>query len=203
MSDRAIFLDKDGTLIEDLPYNVDPQRIRFAPGAREALPLFHAAGFRLVVITNQSGVARGYFTEADLARVADHLTAMLAEVGVPLAGFYACPHHPQGVNEYARVCGCRKPEPGLILDAARDLDIDLARSWFIGDTWYDVAAGLRAGCRAVQVGPEHRLAHTLPPDRRPHHAVANLAEAARAILAEEGTTPDATPAPAAVPDGTP
>src|SRR4051794_5493320 len=95
----AIFLDKDGTLIEDLPYNVDPRRIRFAPGAREALPLFHEAGYAIVLITNQSGVARGYFTEPDLAPVRDRLEEMVGEVGVPLAAFYACPHHPQGVNE--------------------------------------------------------------------------------------------------------
>src|SRR3954462_3616676 len=131
----VVFIDKDGTLIEDLPYNVDPARVRFAPGAREAVPLFHAAGYRIVVITNQSGVARGYFTEGDLVAVRSRLQEMLGDLGVPLAGFYACPHHPLGVNEYAVVCECRKPAPGLILRAAADLDIDLERSWFIGDTW--------------------------------------------------------------------
>src|SRR5262245_36427310 len=97
MSVRAVFLDKDGTLIEDVPYNVDPGQIRLTPGAATGLRLLHERGFRLLIISNQSGVARGYFPEQALAAVEERLRELLAEVGVPLAGFYYCPHHPQGV----------------------------------------------------------------------------------------------------------
>src|SRR4051794_10145376 len=142
---RAIFLDKDGTLIEDVPYNVDPARIRLAPGAAEGLPRLHAAGFRLIVISNQSGVARGLFAEEALGGVRDRLRELLADVGVPLDGFYYCPHHPEGVvPEYALACACRKPEPGMILDSAREHGIEPGQSWFVGDILDDVEAGRRA-----------------------------------------------------------
>lgn len=181
----TVFLDKDGTLIEDLPYNVDPRRVRLAPGAREAVRLLGAAGYRLVIVTNQSGIARGYFTEAELREVETHLAAELAALGAALDGFYFCPHLPEGVNEYAIVCACRKPEPGLVRRAARDLGVDLSRAWFIGDTWMDVVAGRRAGCRTIMVGPEHRTAGDLPAAKRPDHAVADLLDAARIILAAD------------------
>jgi histidinol-phosphate phosphatase family protein len=174
----AVFLDKDGTLIEDLPYNVDPRRIRLAPGA----------AYRLVVVTNQSGVARGYFSEADLAAVRDHLSAALRDLGVDLAGFYACPHGPEGGDDGPPACDCRKPMPGLVRRAAADLDLDLGRSWFIGDTWMDVAAGRQAGCRTALVGPDRRLAPEFTADRRPDVAVADLASAALAIVGSRPVT---------------
>src|SRR4051794_39180301 len=108
MMRRAIFLDKDGTLIEDVPYNVDPGRIRLAEGAAEGLRSLHAAGFRLIVISNQSGVARGLFAEEALGGVRDRLRQLLADLGVPLDGFYYCPHHPDGaVSRYSMSCACR------------------------------------------------------------------------------------------------
>src|SRR3954470_4364570 len=121
MGDSAVFLDKDGTLIEDVPYNVDPARIRLMPGAAGGLRALDAAGYRLIVVSNQSGVARGYFEEAALAAVEARLRELLAEAGVPLAGFYYCPHHPEGsVAAYAVECSCRKPQPGLLVRAARE-----------------------------------------------------------------------------------
>src|SRR5947209_6409951 len=102
MNRRAAFLDKDGTLVENVPYNVDPARVRLAPGAAEALPRLHAAGFRLIVVSNQSGVARGLFAEEALAGVRERLRELLADLGVPLGGFHYCPHHPDGtVPRYA------------------------------------------------------------------------------------------------------
>ena len=196
MAVTTVFLDKDGTLIEDLPYNVDPARIRLAPGARAGLRLLGQAGCRIVVVTNQSGVARGYFTEADLDAVARHLEAELAALGAPLHGFYFCPHLPDGINEYAIECDCRKPEPGLIHRASRELGLSLSGSWFVGDTWMDVVAGRAAGCRTIMVGPEHRTAADLPPDRRPDYAVPDLLAAARCIVAARDATPE--PALAAV-----
>jgi histidinol-phosphate phosphatase family protein len=116
---QAVFLDKDGTLIENVPYNVDPGRIRLTPGAEEGLRRLHAAGYRLIVISNQSGVARGLFPEEALVAVERRLRGLLAEAGVPLLAFYYCPHHPEGVVPgLAVACACRKPEPGLILRAA-------------------------------------------------------------------------------------
>lgn len=106
----------------------------------------------MVVITNQSGLARGYFGEDELARMHEHLRAQLLSLGVELAGIYRCPHHPEGtVPALATLCACRKPAPGLLLQAAEELDINLSRSWFVGDILDDVEAGKRAGCHTVLV----------------------------------------------------
>ena len=183
---RTVFLDKDGTLIDDLPYNVDPRRVRFAPGAREAVRLLSDAGYRLIVATNQAGIARGYFTEVELQAVEAHLAAEIAALGGRLEGFLFCPHLPEGVNEYAIECDCRKPEPGLIRRAVDELGVRTDRAWFVGDTWMDVLAGRRGGCRTIMVGPEARDAAALPEDRRPDYAVRDLLDAARVILATDG-----------------
>jgi|SRR5579884_1499702 len=183
MMTRAVFLDKDGTLVEDVPYNVDPAQIRLMPGSVEGLQALHGAGFRLVVISNQSGVARGYFAESALHAVAEHLRKLLAEAGVPLAGFYYCPHHPDGtVPAYTQPCSCRKPAPGLILQAAEELGINLEQSWFIGDILNDIEAGRRAGCRAILLDNGHETEWLGGSLREPHHTVRDLAEAARTIL---------------------
>ena len=180
----VVFIDKDGTLIEDLPYNVDPARVRFAPGAREAVRLLGDAGLDLVVVTNQSGVARGYFDETDLTRLEKHLDREVAALGGRLVGFYACPHLPEGtVEAYAVECSCRKPAPGLIHRAAEELGADPRRSWFIGDTWMDVAAGAAAGCWTILVGPEYSDRPGHPPGVVPDAAVPDLLAAARVILA--------------------
>jgi histidinol-phosphate phosphatase family protein len=181
-----VFVDKDGTLIEDLPYNVDPRRVRFAPGATQAVRLFAEAGLPLVVCSNQSGVARGYYTVADLRRLAEHLATEVRDLGGELAAFYACPHLPTGSNAWAMVCDCRKPAAGMLTRAAVDLGADLGQSWMIGDTWMDVAAGRTAGCTAILVGPEWRTAGSLPERRRPAHAVPDLLTAARVVVAEHG-----------------
>jgi histidinol-phosphate phosphatase family protein len=184
MPNRAVFLDKDGTLIEDVPYNVDPAKIRLAPGAQSALPALHALGYKLLVVSNQSGVARGLFSEQALAGVEARLRELLAELGVPLAGFYYCPHHPEGtLPVYAIRCGCRKPAPGLILRAAHDHGIDLGKSWLVGDILDDVEAGRNAGCQTILIDDGHETEWTLTTDRLPHHVAANLAEAAQIIAA--------------------
>ena len=180
----VVFIDKDGTLVEDLPYNVDPARVRFAPGAREAIRLLGGVGLDLVVVTNQSGVARGYFDETDLARLGKHLEREVAALGGRLVGFYACPHLPDGIVEaFAVECSCRKPAPGLVHRAAEEIGADRRRSWFIGDTWMDVAAGAAAGCRTILVGPEYRDRTGHPPGVVPDAAVPDLLAAAHVILA--------------------
>jgi D-glycero-D-manno-heptose 1,7-bisphosphate phosphatase len=179
----AVFFDKDGTLIENVPYNVDCTKIKLLPWARQATTLLHEAGYKIVVITNQGGVALGYFTAAAIAGVECLVREMLAEAQVPLAGFYYCPHHPQGVvPEYSTICDCRKPRPGLIRQAAQDLEIDLSRSWFIGDILDDVEAGHRAGCRSILLDNGGETLWQRSPLREPDYLVADLLSAARAIL---------------------
>ena len=179
----AVFLDRDGTIIDEVGYLDRVERLSLYPWSIDAIRAFNRAGFRVVVITNQSGIARGFFTEAVVDDVHRHLAAMLATGGAHVDAYYYCPHHPDGINEYAIECDCRKPEPGLIHRASRELGLSLAGSWFVGDTWMDVAAGRAAGCRTIMVGPEHRTAAELPEDRRPDHAVPDLLAAARIILA--------------------
>lgn len=183
----AVFLDKDGTLVDDVPYNADPARIRLAPDCAAGLRSLSEAGYELLVISNQSGVARGYFPEAALAGVDARLRELLAELGVRLAGCYFCPHHPQGkVRAYARQCLCRKPRPGLVLHAARVHRLDLARSWFIGDILDDMEAGRRAGCGTILIDNGHETEWVLNAGRRPHHLAGSINEAARIILSPDG-----------------
>lgn len=182
MRGQAVFLDKDGTLIEDVPYNVDPQQIRLCEGAIAGLRLLQAAGYLLIVITNQAGVAKGFFPEAALVDVEVRIRELLAVHDISLAGFYYCPHHPAGVvAPYAIACDCRKPRPGLLQQAARDHPIDLQQSWFIGDILHDVEAGRAAGCRTILIDNGNETEWHLSRQRLPHHVVADLAEAARII----------------------
>lgn len=183
LSRKAVFLDKDGTLIEDVPYNVDPRKIRLAPGAVEGLTALHENGYRIIVVSNQSGVARGLFREEALRDVERSLRRLLAAFGVPLAGFYYCPHHPQGsIAPYAVTCRCRKPAPGLLRRAARELNIDLGQSWMIGDILDDIEAGRRAGCRTVLIDNGNETEWSKGPRRRPHHIAPDLAAAAQQLL---------------------
>ena len=168
---RALFIDKDGTLVENVPYNVDPARIVLAPGAREAVGAFAAAGYRVLVVSNQPGVALGRFAEQDLRGVEKRLRALLPR----LDGFYWCPHAPQAG------CGCRKPAAGLLERAAREHGIDLAASWMVGDILDDVEAGRRAGCRTVLLDNGNETEWHVTPERVPHH-VAHEFSAIRSLL---------------------
>jgi histidinol-phosphate phosphatase family protein len=183
----VVFLDKDGTLIENIPYNIDPARIRLAAGAERALPRLAAAGFLLAVVSNQPGVALGRFPEHALADVHARLHELMAELGVSLAGFYYCPHHPDGVlPKYAVRCTCRKPAPGMLLQAARELRADLARSWLIGDILDDVEAGNHAGCGTILLDAGNETEWVLAPGRYPGHVARDLDEASEIILAASG-----------------
>lgn len=149
---RAVFLDRDGTVIVDTLFSTDPARLEPMPGAVEALRRLQEAGFLLVIITNQSGVARGYFTEEDLDAFHRHMADWFAQRDVRLAGVYFCPHHPDGTTPaLSCACDCRKPAPGMILRAARELNVDPAASWMVGDRDADVGAGRAAGCRTIRV----------------------------------------------------
>jgi D-glycero-D-manno-heptose 1,7-bisphosphate phosphatase len=197
MTNAAVLFDKDGTLLEDVPYNVDPARMRFAPGAREALTLLAARGLRLFVVSNQSGVALGRFAYDALGEMEAHLRRMFEACGVTLAGAYWCPHHPEGVvARYAHRCACRKPAPGMVLQAAREHGIDLAASWFVGDILDDIEAGTRAGCRTVLIDNGNETQWVSGPNRVPTLREPDLLRAALAIAREHDAANPAACAPA-------
>lgn len=197
---RAVFLDKDGTLLPDIPYNADPTRMTLAPGAAEGLRAL-AAGFALVVVSNQSGVALGCFPESALGGVHGRLCELVHEAGAELAGFYYCPHRPDGiVPGYAFACACRKPAPGLLERAANELGIDLAASWMVGDILNDVEAGRRAGCRTVLIENGNETEWRFGPLRVPNFRAFDLTGAARCILEAEGM-PSPQPSPVATGEG--
>lgn len=194
MLSKAIFLDKDGTLVEDVPYNVDPGLIRLTEGAIEGLRLLQYAGYQLIVVTNQSGVARGFFREEDLYPVQKRLRELLASENIALTGFYYCPHHPQGaVAKYTIDCVCRKPQPGMLHRAARECGLQLKDSWLIGDILHDVEAGNRAGCKTVLINNGHETEWELTSIRQPDFIVKNLADAARFILSKNVTRTELNP----------
>jgi histidinol-phosphate phosphatase family protein len=179
----AVFFDKDGTLVRDVPYNVDPEQIVLMPGALQAPQRLQAAGYALVIVSNQSGVAKGYFQPDALRAVEDRLRELFASVEVQLSGFYFCPHHPAGtVQEFACACECRKPQPGLLQRAAHELRLDLARSWMIGDLLNDVEAGRRAGCRSVLLDSGGETEWIAGPLREPELVTSELLLAADWIL---------------------
>jgi D-sedoheptulose 7-phosphate isomerase len=143
----AVFIDRDGTIARDVPYCSRPEDLELLPGAGRAIKLLNEAGFKVILITNQSGVSRGYFSEETLKNIHCKLKADLNRFEAHLDGIYYCPHHPdQG-------CDCRKPKAGLILQAAREHGLDLTRSFMIGDKIQDVEAGLAAGCKCILIGP--------------------------------------------------
>jgi D-glycero-D-manno-heptose 1,7-bisphosphate phosphatase len=182
MPREAVFLDRDGTLIEEVHYLATPEQVRLIPGAAEAVRKLNDAGVLVVVVTNQAGVARGYFPESRVAEVHARLSALFAEHGAKIDAYYFCPHHPtEGVDLYRVECECRKPKPGLLLTAARELDIDLAQSWMIGDKLADSGAGVAAGCRAILVRTGH--GHELPTDA---NAVDDIAAAVEQVLHSRG-----------------
>lgn len=177
--ERAVFLDKDGTLVENVPYNVDPALLRFTPHAAEALRLLAAQGWRLIVVTNQPGLALGLFDADALARLQQALEQRLADEGVRLDGFYACPHAPGP----PAACACRKPAPGLLRRAAQAHGIDLAASWMVGDILDDVEAGTRAGCRSVLMDVGNETVWRRSAWREPSFIAGDLWQAARHIAA--------------------
>jgi len=178
---EAVFLDRDGVIIEETHYLADPRALRLLPGAAEAIRLLNRAAIPAIVVTNQAGVGRGYYPESAVAQVHAELARQLSASGARLDALYYCPHHPD------EGCDCRKPQPGMLLRAAQEHAIDLARSIMVGDKLSDLQAGQRAGCRAVLVltgyGAEVRAAlgdQSPPPD----HVAADLLAAVAWILSQ-------------------
>ena len=201
MGQPAIFLDRDGTLIEEVGYPTRPDQIRILGGVTRALVRLAGAGYRLVVVTNQSAIARGLMNEDDLNRFHEALDEQLDLLGARVDAYYACPHLPKPEEaqrqDLAVECDCRKPKPGLLLRAAEDLEIDLSRSWMVGDRWRDVAAGHAAGVRTVKLTAPPASAKPKPDDLAPPTAqAADLNEAADFILAHmEPEPPPEKPRP--------
>lgn len=146
---RAIFLDRDGTLIHDAGYVNDPQDVQLIPGSLDALARLQKAGFALVIVSNQSGIGRGLISRSEARAVHERLEELLAEGGVSLDGAYYCPHTPEDG------CDCRKPSPGLVEQAADQLGLDLDHSFVVGDQDRDVEAGRRAGCNTAKLTSTH------------------------------------------------
>lgn len=172
---KAVFFDKDGTLIKDVPYNVNPDLIELKTGAAEAVQKLKKAGWKVFVVSNQSGVARGFFDSGDLRAVWQKLNELC---GIEFDGFYFCPHYETGsVPQFSVACDCRKPKAGLLLQAAREHKLDLKKSWMIGDHAKDIEAGQRAGCQTILIGEtDENFVQPI------YFIAANLKEAANLIL---------------------
>lgn len=152
MKRRAVFIDRDGTLSEEVGYINHPSRFRLFPYAAEAVRLLNDRNWLAIVVTNQAGVARGYFSEEMVGEVHARLKQQIESLGAWLDAIYYCAHHPTvGQAPYRLDCNCRKPKPGLIHSAMKDFDIDLSRSWVIGDRYVDVELARNAGVRSALV----------------------------------------------------
>ena len=186
----AVFLDRDGTINEEVEYLDSLDKLKVIPSAYEAIRLINLSGMKALVITNQAGVAKGFFTEEFVNLTNERLQADLHRMGAKIDKFYYCPHHStEGVGIYRQVCNCRKPAPGMLLNAAQELNIDLTRSYLVGDRFRDMEAGKKVGVRGVLVktgfgqgllqddGPDEAT-----PESKPDFIAEDILEAVQWIL---------------------
>ena len=183
---KAVFLDRDGTLIAETGYLDSPDRLAIFPETFEAVRLINASGMQAVVVTSQSGVARGLFTEDVVRDINGRIQSLLLAQGARIDRFYYCPHHPtEGIDPYRMICDCRKPEPGLLHQAARDLNLNLANSYLIGDHLRDVETAHRVGAKGILVLTGHGSdqAKTEPPsESQPDFIAQNILDAVKWVL---------------------
>jgi D-glycero-D-manno-heptose 1,7-bisphosphate phosphatase len=185
MSNRAIFLDRDGTLNEETGYITDPLQFRLYDFAAEAVRLINARGWRAIVVTNQAGIARGLYDETFLAKLHEQMIRTFDAAGARIDAVYFCPHHPEkGEPPYRQACTCRKPAPGMIERAARDFDLHLPNCFVIGDRYSDVAAAHAVGARGLLLRTGHGQAEieTAGWPREPDHVAENVIEAVRWVF---------------------
>ncbi|BFU94903.1 MAG: D,D-heptose 1,7-bisphosphate phosphatase [Nitrospira sp.] len=176
---RAVFLDQGGVLESEC---VGARPSRLMSDVFEGLRLLQHAGYTVIVVTHQIGVAKGVLGESDVHRIKEHLEARLIEEDVPLGGFYYCPHHPDGqVRRYAVHCLCRRPQPGLLIRAASELAVDMAQSWMVGATLDDMETGRWVGCRTVLLTNGHETEWNLTEPRWPDYIAGTLLEASQLI----------------------
>jgi D-glycero-D-manno-heptose 1,7-bisphosphate phosphatase len=193
---RGVFLDRDGVINEliyypehgvvDSPFTAE--QFQLLPGVCEAINKFHELGFKVIIVSNQPGMAKGYLSQETFDKIKEKMNDELAREGASCDGEYYCFHHPEAKVERLKAnCGCRKPKPGLLLQAAKDLDIDLPQSWMIGDGLTDVQAGKSAGCQTILLGKmKCELCHLMDEqDARPDFVAANLLEAANLVKSQK------------------
>jgi D-glycero-D-manno-heptose 1,7-bisphosphate phosphatase len=197
MRNRAIFLDRDGVInkvvyhqdigLLDSPFTLE--QFKLLPGAAKAVRLINRMGFKAVLVSNQPGVAKGHFDLDVLEKMEKKMKKALAKGDALLDEIYYCPHHPkEGKGKYKRVCNCRKPKPGLLLKAAKDMDIDLKRSYMVGDSISDIQAGEKTGCTTILIG-NHKcdLCKLLTKEKvKPDYIVSDLYNAIKLIRTKEG-----------------
>jgi len=182
--EKAVFIDKDGTLIEDIPYNVDTGKVKFTSHAIEALCILTKLGYRIFIVTNQSGITDTYFGQPELQILFRYIADRLQRYGAKVDGFYFCPHakpHDEEKNGMHFRCGCRKPGPGMLLQAAIEHNISLPASWMIGDILDDIEAGRRAGCKTILLNNGNETVWRQGQFRFPHFIVDNMLTAAGII----------------------
>jgi D-glycero-D-manno-heptose 1,7-bisphosphate phosphatase len=192
---RAIFLDRDNTIIANDEYLGDPSAVRLVKGAASAISSLRGLGYKIVVVTNQSGVARGLFGEADVEAVHVRLAELVKQTanGAEIDRFYYCPYlEGAAIEKYNVDHPWRKPKPGMLLAAAKDMGLDLELCWMVGDAERDVAAGKAAGVRTILIGPAAEALTDLPPDRQPDYSADSLIDAARIIAQHVGREAEAT-----------
>lgn len=172
MTNRAVFLDRDGTMAKDVHYCRRPEDFKLFPNTAKAIKLLNEHGFKVIVVTNQSGIARGYFTEETLAQIHEKMKSDLAKEGAWIDGIYYCPHHPDDN------CDCRKPKPKLVLQAVRGRDIELKHSFVVGDLEMDVGLGKAVGCKTILLRDSPQEDMSISPD----YIVSDLLEATQLVL---------------------
>lgn len=154
---KAIFLDRDGVINQEAGYVKNWQEFKLLPRVVDALQILHLSDFIVIVISNQSGIAKGLYQYDEVLNIHQNLNLLLSPQQAKIDAFYFCPHHPEGINEYGVDCSCRKPKNGMILQAAKDWNIDLQSSYFIGDSERDIIAGKNSGCTTYRVKSGHAL----------------------------------------------
>ncbi len=185
MPDKAIFLDRDDTIIEDTGYINSAEQVKLVPAVAQALVELRKMGYKLIVISNQSGIARGLITEQALAQIHERLKQLLAEQNAYLDRIYYCPYHPDGaIQKYRKDSDWRKPKPGMLLAASKEMQIDLRNSWMIGNDYRDVAAGKAADCRTILIKSHTKPPVKKPTDPDPDFEVINLREAVNVVKRE-------------------
>jgi D-glycero-D-manno-heptose 1,7-bisphosphate phosphatase len=180
-----VFLDRDGTMVEEAGYLDRLERMVFYPYTVDAVRLLNQAGFAVIVVTNQAGIARGLLKESFVAEAHRHMSQRLAAGGARVDAYYYCPHYPRGiVPELSHQCGCRKPRPGMLKQAAEDHHLDLSQSFVVGDRWHDVELGQNVGASGILVrtGLGRRAEAAPPPHVRPAAIVDSLIDAVAWIL---------------------
>lgn len=187
--DKVVFLDRDGTINVEKNYLYKVEDFEFIKGAPEAIKLLNENNYRVVVISNQAGVARGYYTHKDVDKLHDHIQEELKKCGAHIDEFYYCPHHPtEGIDRFKCICNCRKPEIGLFLKAEEKYVIDKEKSWMIGDNRSDIIAGNRYGVRTILVSTGYGKDTIKDKDIQFNKYVSDILEAAKFVISNQKET---------------